>query len=119
MQGPISIKVGRVSVVDAKKVSAEARRVLIKAVRVPIVIVGEPKEYTTISRPQQHSHSHDKVLVNCLLQAKRVHVDCRGLESALEAVRVSVEAVRVSIEALRWFRGSKRSLRMSIEAVRV
>ncbi len=40
-------------------------------------------------------------------------VDCRGLESALEAVRVSVEAVRVSveavrvsIEALRCFRGS-------------
>ncbi len=27
-------------------------------------------------------------------------VDCRGLESALEAVRVSVEAVRVSVEAV-------------------
>jgi hypothetical protein len=38
-----------------------------------------------------------------------VLVDCRGLESALEAVRVSVEAVRVSIEAVR----------VSIEAVRV
>jgi hypothetical protein len=44
-----------------------------------------------------------------------VLVDCRGLESALEAVRVlveavrvSVEAVRVSIEALRCFRGRKR-----------
>ncbi len=42
-------------------------------------------------------------------------VDCRGLESALEAVRVSVEAVRVSVEAvrvlivaLRCFRGSER-----------
>ena len=42
-------------------------------------------------------------------------VDCRGLESALEAVRVSVEAVRVSvvavrvsIEALRCFRGRER-----------
>ena len=41
-------------------------------------------------------------------------VDCRGLESALEAlrvsveaVRVSVEAVRVSIEALRCFRGKR------------
>ncbi len=40
---------------------------------------------------------------------------CRGLESALEAVRVtveavrvSVEAVRVSIEALRCFRGRER-----------
>ncbi len=40
--------------------------------------------------------------------AKRVLVDCRGLESALEAVRVSVEAVRVSVEALR----------VSIEALR-
>ncbi len=42
-------------------------------------------------------------------------VDCRGLESALEAVRVSIEAVRVSvvavrvsIEALRCFRGRDR-----------
>ncbi len=46
--------------------------------------------------------------MNCLLQAKRVLVDCTGLESALKAVRVSVEAVRVSIEALRWFRGHER-----------
>jgi hypothetical protein len=44
-----------------------------------------------------------------------VLVDCIGLESALEAVRVSVEAVRVSIkavrvsiEALRCFRGHER-----------
>jgi len=44
-----------------------------------------------------------------------VLVDCRGLESALkavrvsvEAVRVSVEAVRVSIEALRCLRGRER-----------
>ncbi len=42
-------------------------------------------------------------------------VDCRGLESALEAVivsveavRLSVEAVRVSIEVLRCFRGRER-----------
>ncbi len=34
-------------------------------------------------------------------------VDCRGFESALEAVSVSVEAVRVSVEAVR---GLKRSL---------
>ncbi len=39
--------------------------------------------------------------MNFLLQAKRVLIDCRGLESALEAVRVSVEAVRVSVEAVR------------------
>ncbi len=46
--------------------------------------------------------------MNCLLQAKRVLVDCSGLESALEAVRVSVEAVRVVIEAMRCFRGRER-----------
>ncbi len=62
----------------------------------------------TLSRPQQHSHSREKVLVNSLIQAKRVLVDCRGLERALEAVRVSVEAMRVSIEALRCFGGHKR-----------
>ena len=68
----------------------------------------EAGEYTTISRPLQHSHSREKVLLNVLLQAKRVLVDCRGLESALEAVRVSVEAVRVLIEALRCCRGRER-----------
>ncbi len=53
--------------------------------------------------------------MNSLLQANRVLVDCKGLESALEAervsgeaVRVSVEAVRVSIEALRCPRGRER-----------
>jgi hypothetical protein len=46
--------------------------------------------------------------VNSLLQGKRVLVDCRGLERALEAVRVSVEAMRVSIEALRCLRGQER-----------
>ena len=79
MQGPISINVGRVRVVEFMKMPVEAIRVLIKAVRVPIVIVGEPKEAarvyntltasTTLSRPQQHSHSCEKVLVNFLLQA--------------------------------------------------
>ncbi len=101
------------SVAEAMKVPVEAIRVIIKAVRVPIEIVGEPKEAarvycTTLSLPLQHSHSCEKVLVNCLLQAKRLLVDCRGLESALEAVRVSVEAVRVLIEALRCFRGRVR-----------
>jgi hypothetical protein len=78
---------------------------------VPIVIVGEPIEaarvYNTLT-PQQHSHSREKVLVNSLLRAKKVLVDCKGLESALEAARVSVEAVRVSIEALRCLRGCER-----------
>ena len=77
------------SVVDSMKVPVEAVRVLLKAVRVPIEIVGEPKEaarvYNTLT-----AVSCEKVLVNCLLQAKRVLVDCRGLESALKAVRVSV-----------------------------
>ncbi len=52
--------------------------------------------------------------MNSLLQAKRVLVGCRGLESALgavrvlvEAVRMSVEAVRVSIEAMRGLKGPK------------
>ncbi len=38
-------------------------------------------------------------------------VDCRGLESALEAVRVSVEAVRVSVEAVRVLIEALRCLR--------
>ncbi len=44
MQGPISINVGLVRVVEFIKMPEEAIRVLIKAVRVPIVIVGNPKE---------------------------------------------------------------------------
>ncbi len=46
--------------------------------------------------------------MNSLLQAKRVLVDCRGLERAFEAVRVSVESMRVSIDALRCFRSRER-----------
>ena len=42
-------------------------------------------------------------------------VDCRSLESALEAVRVSVEAMRVSVEAVRV---SVEAVRVSIEALR-
>jgi hypothetical protein len=44
-----------------------------------------------------------------------VLVDCRGLESALEAVRVSVEAMRVSVEAVRV---SVEAVRVSIEVLR-
>ncbi len=61
MQGSISINVGRVRVVKFIKMPVDAIRVLIKAVRVPIVIVGEPKEAarvhdtltasTTLSQP--------------------------------------------------------------------
>ncbi len=42
--GALSINVGRVRVVEFIKMPEEAIKVLIKAVRVPIVIVGEPKE---------------------------------------------------------------------------
>jgi hypothetical protein len=55
LQGPISINVGRVRLVEFMKMPVEAIRVLIKAVRVPVVIVGSPKrplEYKTLSRPQ-------------------------------------------------------------------
>ncbi len=66
MQGPISINVGRVRVVKFMKMPLDAIRVLIKAVRVPLVIVGEPKEaarvYNTLMA-SQHSHSREKVLV--------------------------------------------------------
>jgi hypothetical protein len=54
-----------VSVVETMKVSVEAISVLIKAVRVPIGIVGEPKEAarvyntlttsTTLSQPRESS----------------------------------------------------------------
>ncbi len=73
LQRRASVCRGHVSVVEAMIVPEEAVRVLIKAVRVPLVIVGEPKEtervYNTLSWPQQHSHSCEKVLVNSLLQA--------------------------------------------------
>jgi hypothetical protein len=61
LQGPISINVGRVRVVKFMKMPIEAIKVLIKAVRVPIVMVGKPKEAarvyntltasTTLSQP--------------------------------------------------------------------
>ncbi len=52
-------------VVEFMKMPVEAIRVLIKAVRVPLVIVGEPKEAArvyNISRPQQHSHGLNNTL---------------------------------------------------------
>jgi hypothetical protein len=61
LQGPISINVSRVRVVEFMKMPVEAIRVLIKAMRVPLVIVGEPIEAarvyntltasTTLSQP--------------------------------------------------------------------
>ncbi len=57
--------------------------------------------------------------MNSLLQAKRVLVDCRGLESALEAVSRGCESVSRGREKVDRGLGLKRSLRMSVEAVRV
>ncbi len=57
-------------VVEFMKMPVEAIRVLIKAVRVTIVIVGEPKEVARVYNTLTASHSHgEKVLVNSLLQA--------------------------------------------------
>ncbi len=89
--------------------SVGAVRVPIKAVRVPIVIIwGAQRGCESIK--------HSGGLNNTLTAVRKfLLVDCRGLESALEAVRVSVgavrvsvEAVRVSIEALRCLRGCER-----------
>ncbi len=53
MQGPLSVNVGHVSVVEAMTMSVEAVRGLKKAVGVPIEVVGVPKEAVRV----QHSHS--------------------------------------------------------------
>ncbi len=60
MQGPLSVNVGRVSVVEAMNMAVEAVRGLIKAVRVLIELIGVPKEgceSTALSQPLQHSHN--------------------------------------------------------------
>jgi hypothetical protein len=96
----------------------DAIRVPIKAVRVPIVIEGEPKEaarvHNTLTASTTLLQTWESTC-DSLLQANWVLVDCRGLENALEAVRVSVEAVRVSLEAVRV---SVEAVRVSIEALR-
>ncbi len=53
MQGPLSVNVGRVSVVEAMNMSVKAVRGLIKAVRALIEVVGVPKEAVRV----QHSHN--------------------------------------------------------------
>ena len=77
----------------------EAVRVLIKAMSVPIEVVGVPKEAVRVqhSHALYNTHSREKVLVNCLLQAKRVLVDCGGLESARRG-RESVNRGRESVD---------------------
>ncbi len=53
MQGPLSVNLGRMSVVEAMTMAVEAVRGLKKAVRVLIEVVGLPKEAVRV----QHSHS--------------------------------------------------------------
>ncbi len=61
------MNVDRVREVEFMKMPVEAIRVLIKAVRVPIVIVAAVAakrllKHTTLSRPQQHSHGLNNTL---------------------------------------------------------
>ncbi len=65
MQGPLSVYVGRVSVVEAMNMAVEAVRGLIKAVRVLIEVVGVPKEAVRV----QHSHS----LYNTLTTVRKLY----------------------------------------------
>ncbi len=94
MQGPLSVNVGRVRVLEAMNMSVEAVRGLIKAVRVPIEVIGVPKEAVGV----QHSHSLYNTLTTdrkfYILQAKRV--DCRGFDSACRG-RESVNRGRESV----------------------
>ncbi len=70
MQGPLSVNVGRVSVVEAMNMSVEAVRGIIKAVRVLIEVVGVPKEAVRV----QHSHS----LYNTLTTVRKFYYKPRG-----------------------------------------
>ena len=62
---PLSVNVGRVSVVEAMTMAVEAVRGLIKAVGVPIEVVGVPKEAVRV----QHSHS----LYNTLTTVRKLY----------------------------------------------
>ena len=106
-QGPISINVGRVRVVEFMKMPVEAKRVLIKAVRVPLVIVGEPKEAarvyntltasTTLSQPWESTCEFPitSQLSACRLQ--RPWECFRGCESVSRG-RESVSRGRESVD---------------------
>jgi hypothetical protein len=65
LQGPLSVNVGRVSVVEAMNMAVEAVRGLIKAVRVPIEAVEVPKEAVSV----RHSHS----LYNTLTSIRKLY----------------------------------------------
>jgi hypothetical protein len=113
LQGPLSINVGCESVVEAMKVPVEAVRVLKKAVREPLEVEGVPKEAVRVQHSQSlyKTNSREKVLVNCLVQAKRLLVDCRGLESSCRG-QESVNRGRESVDrALRCFRGHESARR--------
>ncbi len=73
MQGPLSVNVGRVSVVEAMNMSVEAVRGLIKAVRVLIEVVGVPKEAVSI----QHSHSLYNTLTTVRKFYRSQEITCR------------------------------------------
>ena len=101
------------------KVPVEAVRVLLKAVWMPIEIVGEPKEAvrvyntltasTTLSKLWESSSELSITSQESACRLQRPWECFKGSESvSIEALRVSVEAVRVSIEALRCFRGRER-----------
>jgi hypothetical protein len=53
-----------VSVVEAMKVPVEVVRMLIKAVRVPIEILGEPKDAARVYNTLTASTTHQNVLVS-------------------------------------------------------
>ncbi len=110
MQGPISINVGCVSVVEFMKVPKEAHESAIRGHKganngnesVHSDCRGARRGCESI----QHSHGLNNTLT--AVRKKRMLVDCRGLENAFEAVKVSAEAVRMSIEALGCLRGCER-----------
>jgi hypothetical protein len=96
LQGPLSVNVGRVSVVEAMNMSVEAVRRLIKAVRVLMEVVGVPKEAVRV----QHSHS----LCNTLTTVRKFYYNPREYLYTAEALIVLIEAVRC-------FRGRERARR--------
>jgi hypothetical protein len=73
LQGPLSVNVGRVSVVEAMTVAVDAVRGLIKAMRVLIEVVGVPKEAVRV----QHSHSLYNTLTTVRNSTTSQESNCR------------------------------------------
>ncbi len=57
-------------------------------IRIRILLL-QKSEYATLSRPQQHSHSREKVLVNSLLQANLKH-----LKASIDTLTASIDILR-------------------------